>query len=452
MDKIIKKATKLVGTVTVPGSKSYTHRVLAAATLAKGTTLIVNPSHSEANDRMMRACKSLGAIISEEGNSWKVEGCGGRPKPIEHEINVGNSGTALRLSIALATIAKNGAITLTGDKSLQERPNKPLVDALIQLGANVKSDCDEGNAPVTVHTQGLKGGTVSLSGNISSQYLTALLLVSPLADSDVKIEITGDIVSKPYIKMTLEVLDKFKIKVTHDDELRHFSIKAGQQYVSPGVYEIPGDYSQAAFPLAAGCLISSDIIVNGLQEDEQGDKMIISVLEDMGAKIDRVKNGFRIRGPFELKGVTVDLKQSPDLCPVLAVLGIYAKGTTRLYNMPQIRFKETDRIAVLMRELGNCGVVVTDKFDEMTIQHKENFKLKENHSFSARGSNHGITDHRVAMALSLIAMRDGPATMEEANRIEISYPDFFNDMESLYVDNDSVDPTRTGIVAERLAV
>jgi len=452
MDKLIKKAKKLVGTITVPGSKSYTHRVLAAATLAKGTTLIVNPSHSEANDRMMQACKGLGAIILEEGSSWRVEGCNGHPKPITDKIDVGNSGTALRLAIALGTVTKNGAITLTGDKSLQERPNKPLIDALKQLGADVTSECDEGNAPVVINTKGLKGGKITVSGTKSSQYLTALLLVSPLAESDVEITIKDDLVSKPYIKMTLEVISKFGIKVDHDDDLRHFVIKAGQQYISPGVYEIPGDYSQAAFPLAAGCLISSDITVKGLYEDEQGDKIIIDILREMGATITQVENGYRICGPFELKGVTVDLKGSPDLFPVLAVLGMYAKGKTRLHNMPQIRFKETDRIEVIKRELTKLGVIIEDKFDEMTVQHKENLKLEQNHIFSARGHIHRVTDHRVAMALSLIAMRSGPATMEEANRIEISYPDFFDDMDSLYVDDDSSDSKRTGIVAERLAM
>lgn len=450
MDKLVKKAKKLVGTVTVPGSKSYTHRVLAAASLAKGKTLIINPSHSEANERMMFACRSLGAIILEDGNNWEVTGFDGCPHPKESEINIKNSGTALRFSIALASLAKGQTIRITGDDSLQKRPTKPLITALNNLGSNIRGtpiNGQEAYAPVKIQASGLKGGKTKLDVTKSSQYLSSLLLVSPFAKSDVDIEATGTIVSKPYIEMTKQILKQFGIKIDNPDD-RHYHIKAGQSYKSPSVYEIPGDYSQAAFPLVAGCLIESDIVIKGLSpNDTQGDKQIIQILRNMGARIEQYGNELRVRGPFDLEGIEVDLIDAPDLFPVLAVLGMYSKGTMRLYNMPQIRYKETDRIDVLKRELNKCGVKVDDKEDEITVYHADLTSGKR--VFSARGSNHGLTDHRVAMALSLIGIRSGPAIIEEANRIEISYPDFFNDMESLYVDRES---TRNNVIAERMAM
>lgn len=453
-DKQVRLAKKLIGEIRVPGSKSYTHRVLVAASLANGETLIVNPSRSEANDSMMFACKSLGAIITEEQNNWRIVGFNGGPRENVRDINIKNSGTALRLAISLASLAKDQTITITGDDSLKTRPNKPLITALNNLGAKVEGTLIDGEeyAPVTVMGRGLKGGKTTIDGTKSSQYLSSLLLVSPFAESDVNIEVNGTIVSKHYIDMTIEVLDKFGIKVINSDYRKYF-IAAKQAYTSPGVYEIPGDYSQAVFPLAAACLIESDVTVKGLNpNDKQDDKQIIQILNDMGAKIERVGSDYRVRGPFNLEGIEVDLINTPDLFPVLAVLGIYAKGKMRLHNVPQIRFKETDRIEVLKRELTRCGVKVEDKFDEMIVYNKDNFKLEENHIFNARGHNHKITDHRVAMALSLIAMRSGPATIEDADRIKISYPDYFEDMESLYVDNDSIGSTGTGFIAERMAM
>lgn len=455
LDKPIRPAKKLMGEIKVPGSKSYTHRVLAAAALATGETLIINPSRSEANERMMYACKNLGATITEEGNNWRVTGFGGCPCENVDEINIKNSGTALRLAISLASLAKDQTITITGDDSLKTRPNIALITALNNLGAKIKGTMidDEVYAPITVEGRGLKGGKTTIDGTKSSQYLSSLLLVSPFAESDTTIEVEGTIVSKDYISMTLEVLDKFGVKMTNHD-YKKYSIPGKQSYISPKVYEILGDYSQAAFPLAAACLIESDVTVKGLSpNDKQGDKRIIEILGDMGARIEVIGNDYRVRGPFDLEGVDVDLINTPDLFPVLAVLGIYAKGKMRLYNMPQIRFKETDRIAVMQRELTKCGVRVEDEFDEMTVYHKDNLRLEKNHVFSSRGQNHGVTDHRVAMALSIIAMRSGPAIIEESKRVEISYPDYFTDMESLCIyDDDSSKSTRTGVVAERMAM
>lgn len=424
MDITIERTRGLSGSIKAPGSKSYTHRVLVAATL-NGETRITNPSNSEANRAMVRACRALGAKIVEEGNEWIVTGTNGEPKIMEQEIDVGNSGTALRLAIALASLAKHGTVIISGDPSLRSRPTRHLIDALNDMGANIEgSEECKGRAPITIKACGLKGGEVNLDITKSSQYLSSLLLVSTFAEKDVTINIKGKIVSKPYIDMTLENLKDFGVRVNMSG-YRKYNIVAGQKFSGRYEYHIPGDYSQAAFPLAAGCLVGSNITVTGLQEDNQGDKKIISVLSKMGANVSFNKDHATVAGPAVLQGIDCDLLDTPDLFPVLSVMGMYAEGKTRLYNMPQIREKETDRIYVMSRELRKCGAVVDTHPDEMTVYHKD---VEERHyEFDARGG-HGVADHRVAMALSLIGMKSGPATITGADKISISYPDYFRDM------------------------
>lgn len=431
MDILVNRPNKLQGEIFPPSSKSYTHRVLAAASLSD-YTLIKDPSHSEANDAMMTACRQLGAEITPLDGDWEVKGFSGRET--QKTIWVGNSGTALRLSIALASLV-TGTTIIDGDSSLRKRPTKPLIDALNDLGAIVKGTTPisgEAYAPVTIESGELKGGKIKIEGTKSSQYLSSLLLVAPKAKSDVEIEVTGEVVSYPYIEMTLQILEQFGIKFENPDK-RHYYIPGNQTYKGPKVYNIPRDYSQAAFFLVAGCLVDSDITVKGLAaNDKQADKKIVNVLIDMGAKIERNGDDLRVRGPFDLKGIEIDLMDAPDLFPVLSVLGIYAKGKTRLYNMPQIRYKETDRIAVLAREFKKYGIKVDDeKEDEMTVYHKD--MPEQNYDFSAKG-DHGITDHRIAMALSLIGIKSGCSIIREADRVSISYPDYFDHMRQVGVE------------------
>jgi len=323
MDALIKKAEYLNGEVKAPGSKSYTHRVIAAASLYGSNNeeiLIENPSTSDANEAMIVACNSLGADISwTKEKNLKIKGVDGNPKIIKNEIDVGNSGTALRIAIALASLAK-GQVTITGDASLSDRPTKPLIDALNRLGSNIhgvlrknkQGEMDE-YAPITIDANGLNGGSTFVHDGLSSQYLTSLLFVSNFAKNDVEVNVFGNIVSKPYIKMTLEVLDDFGINVKHSFDYKYFYVKTNQHYKVPTHYKIPGDYSQAAFLLAAACLVDSDITIKGLSSTgEQGDKQIITILRDMGAKIDEVQNGYRVKGSFDLEGTEIDLLKTPD--------------------------------------------------------------------------------------------------------------------------------------------
>lgn len=451
MDALIKKSTNLKGEVTVPGSKSYTHRVIAAASLYGSSTLILNPSNSDANDAMLRACQQLGASLTWSGKNIQVKGVKGHPHTSE-PIDVGNSGTALRIAVSLASLAE-GQLIITGDPSLQNRPIKPLLDALRTLGADItgipkvspNGEIDE-YAPIAINAKNtLDGGHVEISCKESSQYLTSLLLVSNFAKQDMEIQVKDAIVSKPYVGMTLEVLRKFGLKIENSNDYMHYKIKAKQNYNKPDVYKIPGDYSQAAFFLAVACLVPSNLRVKGLDSnDQQGDKIIVDILRGMGATIAEDGNDLIINGPFELHGIDVDLIDAPDLFPVLSVLGIYAKGTTRLYNMPQIRSKETDRIAVIQREFEKYGIKVESKEDEMTV-YRADLPEKE-YIFSARGEQ-GVTDHRVAMALSLIGIRSGRAVIKEANKISISYPGYLDDMQKIGV---QIDKMESGASSEHI--
>lgn len=443
MDALIKKSTNLKGDVRAPGSKSYTHRVIAAASLYGSSTLIQNPSNSQANESLIEACRQLGANIEWDGKNIKVKGVKGKPHTI-NPINVGNSGTAMRIAVSLASLAE-GTLIITGDPSLQNRPTTPLLEALRNLGVDVTGVVRKDSngeikeyAPIIVNANGsLNGGKVEISCKESSQYLTSLLLVSNFAKQDIEIHVNDTIVSKPYVGMTLEVLRNFGLSIENSSDYMTYKIKSQQQYKKPDVYSIPGDYSQSAFFLAAACLVNSNIRIKGLESnDQQGDKIIIDILRKMGATIEEDGNDLVIKGPFDLHGIEVNLIDAPDLFPVLSVLGIYAKGKMRLYNMPQIRSKETDRIAVIERELTKYGVKVESKIDEMTV-YQTDLPEKE-YVFSAKGAQ-GVTDHRVAMALSLIGIRSGCAVIKEAHKINISYPDYLDDMESIGVNIDRME-------------
>lgn len=426
MNVLVQRPSKLKGEVTVPGSKSYTHRVLVAASLGTHTR-IQNPSNSSANTAMVDACIQLGAKIKKIGSDYDVTGFDGLPVLSSEVINLGNSGTALRLFTSLATLSQ-GSVTITGDDSLQNRPLQPLVLALNKIGADIQST--QGHAPLKINARGLEGGHAELNATQSSQYVSSILMASPFAKNDITLDVTGTLVSRPYIDMTMEVLERFNIAIQNEN-YRRYMIKSGQKYSSPETYRIPGDYSQAAFFLAAASLIESDVIIRGLiKDDMQGDKRIVDILQQMGADITYRDDSVRVCGPAKLHGDRFDLIDSPDLFPVLAVLGACAEGTMTLYNMPQIRTKETDRIAVMSRELQKIGVGVSEGETEMTV-HGTAIPEKD-YELDARG-HQGVSDHRIAMALSLIGVYSGRATITDADSVRISYPDYFADLESLGV-------------------
>ena len=439
-DALVRAPAGLRGTVTAPGSKSYTHRALAAATLYGGDVAIENASDSDANRAMAAACGTLGARVEagRGGRSIRVRGLGGVPPSVSCTVDVGNSGTALRMMVAMAALSP-GRVTVTGDASLRNRPTGALVGALRALGASAdgerRADARGGPevyAPIAAGG-GISGGRVAVEAGTSSQHVSALLIAAGLAGSDTAVEVRGPLVSRPYVEMTVEVLGAFGIAVDADYDAGSFVVESGQRPAPPAAYRVPGDYSQAAFFLAAACLADSDVTVGGLDpSDRQGDRAVVGLLRRMGASIEERAGGaeLRVRGPFRLEGIEADLSATPDLFPVMAVLGAHASGRTRLHGMPQMRTKETDRIAVVERELGRHGVRTESGPDEMTVHGRlPGGGAAERYDFSADGGR-GVSDHRVAMALSLAGLAGGSpgAVVRDAGSVSISYPSYFDEL------------------------
>ena len=447
-DALVRAPAGLRGTVTAPGSKSYTHRALAAATLYGGDVEIANASVSDANRAMAAACGLLGAGVEAGGRSYRVRGLGGAPPSASRTVSVGNSGTALRIVVAMAALSP-GRVTVTGDASLRSRPTGRLVDALRRLGASAdgerRADArgrPEVYAPITAGG-GLAGGAVDVEAGESSQHVSALLIAAGLAAADTEVRVSGPLVSRPYVEMTAEVLGAFGIAVGADYGANRFSVEHGQRPRPPARYAVPGDYSQAAFFLAAACLADSDVTVRGLDPgDRQGDRAVVELMRRMGAAVEEREGGreLRVRGPFPLEGIEADLSATPDLFPVMAVLGAHASGRTRLHSMPQMRTKETDRIAVVGRELGRHGVRTESGPDEMTVHGAEPGggggggaapAGGPRYDFSADGGR-GVSDHRIAMALSIAGLAGGAsAVVRDAGSVSISYPSYFDELRRL---------------------
>ena len=420
---------RLFGEVMVPPSKSYTHRAVILASLSEGVSRIFNPLFSRDTLATVRACKAFGVPImekrgEEEGEKF-LEVCGsGNVETPDDVINVENSGTTLRIITAIAGLSP-GATVLTGDDSIRKRPMQPLLDALQQLGVKAWSTRGNGLAPIVVEGGGFKGGNVAIRGDVSSQFITALLLVAPLGESDCKIKILGEVVSGPYVEITLEMLDLFGVKVEKKDE--GFFIPAPQRYKAVDFY-IPGDFSSAAFLIAAAAVTESKVKLLGLRTDSvQGDARIVNIVREMGVKISDYEDGIIVEGKGELKGVEVNCRDTPDLVPVLASLGACASGVMVLEGAEHARVKESDRIHGPAVELAKMGVKIEEKKDGMVIYGGE-AEIKGGVMVESYG------DHRMAMALSVAALKARyPVEIKDAECVNVSYPRFWNDLERLGV-------------------
>lgn len=431
MDKEIHPLTdNLKGEITAPGSKSYSHRAFIAASLAEGISVIKNPLTSGDARTTIDNLKVLGVkILKTSDNSYVVKRDKGQFKPRKKVIDCKNSGTSFRIFSALSLLVKGGLV-LTGEFLQRKRPILPLLNALTAIGAKFKISKNK----IKIERKEVLCNRIEIPGNISSQFITALLFISPLLtckDTDyIEIEITTPLVSVPYIKITLDILDTFGINIQDNLEKGKFYITNEQTYRAQS-YEVPGDFSSSAFIIAAAVLSNkpSRIAINNLSmKNFQGDNKIIGILNSMGANIEFneknkqvVVNGNRIQNP--LKGLDIDCKDIPDLFPILSVIGAFAEGKTVLYNAKSLRLKESDRISSMARELKKMGVKVIEENDKLTIFHCDTLK--------------GVTfdhdnDHRVAMALVIAALY--ASSSSQIKNIEIvkdSYPSFIEDLERL---------------------
>lgn len=407
----------LEGSITIPGSKSHTIRALLIASLAEGESLLSSPLDSSDTRSCIALCRALGAEITEEDSAWRVQGTGGIVKPVEDEIDVGNSGTSLYLGAGAAALGKK-KIVLTGDEQIRSRPVQPLISSLSDLGADAVSVKKNGSAPVRIKGP-LKGGKTRIECP-TSQYLSSLLLALPLAEGDSEIEVPL-LHEKPYVEMTLDWLDRQGIRYENDGFAR-FRIFGAQRY---SAFEslIPGDFSTATFFLCAAAITGSTITLENLDmNDPQGDKEVAEILARMGCAVTIQKKAITISGKA-MEGRVIDMNAIPDALPAMAVSACYARGTTELVNVPQARLKETDRIAVMREELSKCGADIEERPDGLIIRHSP---LKGGTVWSHR-------DHRIAMAMAVGALgAERPIAIRDAEAVAVTVPQFFPLLRSLY--------------------
>lgn len=416
--KLHVQGSPLRGDVQIPGSKSHTIRAVAIASLAEGTSRIGMPLDSSDGRAAFHAYRGFGANITEEDGDWLVEGLGGNLRVPDDIIDVGNSGTTMIVALGSAALIRDGWSVLTGDEQVRRRPGGPLAQALNDLGATVHSTRHNGNPPFLVKGP-LRGGETTFEA-MTSQYVTSLLINGPCAEKDIHLRIPL-LHEKPYVHITLDWLKRQGVSVDYADDLSAFHIKAGQRY-APVNRRIPGDFSSATFFLAAGAMGENAVVCKGLDmTDTQGDKAVVDYLRAMGAEVTVREDGVAVCAK-ELTGCELDLNATPDALPMMAVLSCFARGTTKLVNVPQARLKETDRITVMRQELEKLGAKITERPDGLVIE--------ESALTPCTVEGHG--DHRVVMSLAVGAtMLEGTTTINGYEAVNVTYPTFLDALTGL---------------------
>ncbi len=420
--KLVSWKSQLRGQVRMPGSKSHTIRAVVFSALAEGQSTLYGPLVSLDTISSVNCYRALGAKIDTTGQEgdrvvWRVEGFCGRPAIPENVIDVGNSGTTLRMALGSAALLDNGAAVFTGDDQIRRRPAGPLLQSLCDLGACAHSTRNNGLAPFVIGGK-LRGGKTAIEA-VSSQYLSSLLINCPLAQGDSEIELKL-LNEKPYVEMTLAWLDRLGVRYENRN-FKFFSIPGGQRYKGFD-YTIPADFSSATFFLCAGALAGKEVRILGLDmQDTQGDKAVIDYLRQMGAEINFDGSAIVVRAG-RLKGRELDLNATPDALPALAVTACFAEGRTRLYNVAQARIKETDRIAVMAGELRRLGAEIREFPDGLEICG----------SPLHGGEVQGHGDHRIVMAMSLAGlMTNEPVLITDAEAAAVTFPNFVDLMRQL---------------------
>ena len=407
------KGGSINGVVTPPSSKSFTHRAIILASLAGGGCRVENPLISFDTEATMDAMRTMGARMVVEDNVIVIES--DRLHAPDNTIDVRNSGTTLRLVTGIASTF-DSETTLTGDESILKRPMGPLLDALSKKGVVCSSD--DGRPPVKVRGP-FSGGDVEIDGSMSSQFVSSLMISSPLADGPVDIRVKGELVSKPYADITLAMMERFGANITETEYGYHVENDA---YV-PTDYVIPSDYSSAAFPLVAGALGGEATVRNMDPESKQGDRRIVDILEDAGMEIIRKDDVITCRRTGRPKAMDVDMSDIPDLFPIVSVLLCTANGESRLYGAPHLRFKESDRIKLTTDMITALGGDIIGTEDGCIIKGVERLK-------GGRIAHDG--DHRMMMSAAVASLIcEQPVTMDDDSCWNVSYPGFVDEMGSL---------------------
>lgn len=405
-------------TVQVPGSKSLTHRVLIAAALADGRSTVTGALVSEDTSLTIAALEQMGIGLARQGTAVTVDGLGGGFSPCDRPIDLGNSGTSMRLLTAVAALGR-GDYLLTGSARMCQRPIGDLLSALGQAGIRAVSANNDGCPPVKISAGPVAGGAVTVNGSISSQYLSGLLLLAPCTRQGLAITVAGDLVSRPYVDLTIEVLERFGITVAREGYQR-FAVAGGQAY-RPGTVAVAADASQAGYFWAAAAITGARITVVGVfPESRQGDARFVEVLAAMGCTVGTDPNGLSVRGG-PLRAVTVDMADMPDLAPTLAVVAAFAQGQTRIGGVAHLKAKESDRLAAVITELGRMGIAAASDGKELVI---------------TGGRPHGAVietynDHRIAMSFALAGLVVPGVVITDEGCVAKSFPEFWEVLDTL---------------------
>ncbi|NMH61078.1 3-phosphoshikimate 1-carboxyvinyltransferase [Alteromonas ponticola] len=408
---------KVAGLVNVPGSKSLSNRALLLAALAEGTTTVTNLLDSDDIAHMLNALKLLGVKyqLSPDKTECVVEGLAGAFTQTPSEaLFLGNAGTAMR-PLCAALAASNVKVELTGEPRMEERPIGDLVDALHEAGGNIEYLKTTGYPPLRINGKTLTGGEVSVDGSVSSQFLTALLMAAPLCKKDVVINIKGQLVSKPYIDITLHIMQQFGVVVTNNN-YQKFTINAGQRYTSPGRFMVEGDASSASYFLAAAAIKGGKVTVTGIGSNSiQGDIRFADVLEQMGAQVEWQEESVSVT-KGALNGVDMDMNHIPDAAMTIATTALFAQSPTTIRNVYNWRVKETDRLHAMATELKKVGAEVEEGEDYIKVWPLSDFKHTPIDTYN---------DHRIAMCFSLLALNEQPVTINDPGCTAKTFPDFF---------------------------
>lgn len=423
MESINLKRIKLIdGVIRLPGSKSISNRVLLLAALASGTTEITNLLDSDDTRYMLNALTNLGVLfrLSHNNTRCTVRGLGEAfSTSCPMRLSLGNAGTVMRSLLAILTLSK-GSFTLTGEARMKKRPIGHLVDVLRQLGARVDYLEEEGFPPLKVHGGILTGGTVSVNGSVSSQFLTSLLMAAPLARSDTTIDITAGLVSKPYIDITLSIMASFGVVVVNKDYRRFFVKK--YRYISPGHFPVEGDASSASYFLAAGAIKGGEVKVEGVGKDSiQGDVLFLRALEKMGAEVEWGSDYMMTRRS-NLTAVEMDFNHIPDAAMTIATTALFATGTTLIKNVYNWRTKETDRLSAMAVELRKLGALIEEGSDYISITPPGQIQCATINTYH---------DHRIAMCFSLAALGETEITINDPECTSKTFPGYFDRFSSI---------------------
>ena len=410
--KLLVRPSVIEGTLSASPSKSYTHRAMVLGLLGEGTSRLDNVLLGGDTLATLSAVRKLGGKVTFEGERCVIEG--GHLVCPDDVINADNSGTTIRIMAGIASLLPCHTV-LTGDESIRKRPMQPLIGALRELGVECYSTRDNGLAPLIVRGPN-KGRETHIPGDVSSQFISSLLISSPLKEVDTDIHITTDLKSRPYVEITIDMMSRFGAKCSESGSTFH--VPGGQRFRAQD-YVVPGDFSSAAFPLAAGALAGRATVTNLDPKDRQGDRSFVDILDRFGAKVRQAGDTVSVSSA-PLNGTGIDLADAPDLFPIVAVVATQARGQSTLFNAEHVRFKESDRIAASVRFLKDMGADIEERKDGCVVRGP----------CSLKGANvDPHADHRILMAASVAALvAQGETTIGDGDCFKISYPGFVKDM------------------------